>query len=191
MKLFTGVILICKYWRLDAPQDFAPAEPYLISIEAAQLTSPDLMSQKYELTFWYLSEWDISCFRWNKNKSIEIKINLRFDLNKKQNRQNKSLWILSKIDSSLVAWQRKLHAPDWIHARTGSNATTYLRAEAGRYDKIVLDERICLLCSGNKIEHETHLLPDCQRYSFPKLKLKLMIFENYRMKLWYHQTDEL
>ena len=122
------------------------------------------MSQKYELTFLSLSEWDISCFRWNKNKSIEIKINLRFDLNKKQNRKNKSLWILSEIDSSHVVWPRKLHAPDWIHARTGSNATTYARAEAGRYDKIVLDERICLLSSGNKIEHETHLILDCQRY---------------------------
>ena len=40
-----------------------------------------------------------------------------------------------------------------------------LRVETGRYDKIALDERICPLCSGNKIEDETHLLLDCQRYS--------------------------
>ena len=40
-----------------------------------------------------------------------------------------------------------------------------LRVEKGRYDKIPLNERICPLCSGNKIEDETHLLLDCQRYS--------------------------
>ena len=40
-----------------------------------------------------------------------------------------------------------------------------LRVETGRYDKIPLEERICPLCSGNKIEDETHLLLDCQRYS--------------------------
>ena len=40
-----------------------------------------------------------------------------------------------------------------------------LRAETGRCDKIPLEERICPLCSGNKIEDETHLLLDCQRYS--------------------------
>ena len=41
-----------------------------------------------------------------------------------------------------------------------------LRVETGtRYDRITLDERICPLCSGNKIEDETHLLLDCQRYS--------------------------
>ena len=40
-----------------------------------------------------------------------------------------------------------------------------LRVETGRYDKIPLEERICPLCSGNKIEVETHLLLDCQRYS--------------------------
>ena len=38
-----------------------------------------------------------------------------------------------------------------------------LRVETGRYDKIPLDE--CPLCSRNKIEEETHLLLDCQRYS--------------------------
>ena len=40
-----------------------------------------------------------------------------------------------------------------------------LRIETVRCDKIPLDERICPLCSGNKIEDKTHLLPDCQRYS--------------------------
>ena len=40
-----------------------------------------------------------------------------------------------------------------------------LRVETGRYDKIPLDERICPLCSDEKIEDETHLLLDCQRYS--------------------------
>ena len=40
-----------------------------------------------------------------------------------------------------------------------------LRVETGRYDKIPLEERICPLCTGNKIEDETHLLLDCQRYS--------------------------
>ena len=40
-----------------------------------------------------------------------------------------------------------------------------LRVGTGRYDKIVLDERICPLCSGTKIEDEIHLLLDCQRYS--------------------------
>ena len=40
-----------------------------------------------------------------------------------------------------------------------------LRVETGRYDKIPLDERICPLYSGNKIEDETHLLRDCQIYS--------------------------
>ena len=40
-----------------------------------------------------------------------------------------------------------------------------LRFETVRDDKIPLDERICPLCSGNKIEDETHLLLDCQRYS--------------------------
>ena len=40
-----------------------------------------------------------------------------------------------------------------------------LRVETGRYNKIPLDERICALCSGNKIEDETHLLLDCRRYS--------------------------
>ena len=38
-----------------------------------------------------------------------------------------------------------------------------LRVETGRYHKIPLKERICPLCSGNKIEDETHLLLDCQR----------------------------
>ena len=67
-----------------------------------------------------------------------------------------------------------------------------LRVETGRCDKIPLDERICSFCSGNKIEDETHLLLDCQRYSsmwdifLSKVKQKLMIFENYRMKIWYH-----
>ena len=36
-----------------------------------------------------------------------------------------------------------------------------LRAETGRYDKIPLDEKICPLCRGNKIDDETHLLLDC------------------------------
>ena len=40
-----------------------------------------------------------------------------------------------------------------------------LRVETCRYDKIPLEERICPLCSGNKIKEETHLLLDCQRYS--------------------------
>ena len=40
-----------------------------------------------------------------------------------------------------------------------------LRVETGRYHKIPLDERICPLCSVKKIEDETHLLLDCQRYS--------------------------
>ena len=40
-----------------------------------------------------------------------------------------------------------------------------LSVETGRYDKITLDERICPFCGGNKIEDETHLLLDCQRYS--------------------------
>ena len=40
-----------------------------------------------------------------------------------------------------------------------------LRVETGRYGKIPLEESICPLCSGNKIEDETHLLLDCQRYS--------------------------
>ena len=40
-----------------------------------------------------------------------------------------------------------------------------LYVEAGRYDKIPLDETICPLCSGNKIVDETDLLFDCQRYS--------------------------
>ena len=40
-----------------------------------------------------------------------------------------------------------------------------LSFETGRYDKIPLDERIRPLCSGNKSEHETHLLLDCKRYS--------------------------
>ena len=40
-----------------------------------------------------------------------------------------------------------------------------LRVETGRYDKIPLEERICPLCIGNKIEDETHLLLDCQRHS--------------------------
>ena len=67
-----------------------------------------------------------------------------------------------------------------------------LRVQTGRYDKIPLDERICPLCGGNKIEDETHLLLDCQRYSsmrecsFSKLKQTLMIFKNYRLKIWYH-----
>ena len=38
-----------------------------------------------------------------------------------------------------------------------------LRIETVRDDKIPLDERICPLCSGNKIEDETHLLLDCKR----------------------------
>ena len=40
-----------------------------------------------------------------------------------------------------------------------------LLVETGRYDKIPLDERICPLCSTNKIEDETHLLLDCQTHS--------------------------
>ena len=40
-----------------------------------------------------------------------------------------------------------------------------LGVETGRHDKIPLDERICPLCSGNKIEEETHLSQDCQRHS--------------------------
>ena len=40
-----------------------------------------------------------------------------------------------------------------------------LYVETGRYDKIPLYETICHLCSGNKVEDETHLLLDCQRCS--------------------------
>ena len=40
-----------------------------------------------------------------------------------------------------------------------------LRVETGRYDKFRLDERICPLYGSDKIEDETHLLLDCQRYS--------------------------
>ena len=40
-----------------------------------------------------------------------------------------------------------------------------LSVETGRYDKIPLDERIFPLCSGNKIEDETHLSLESQRYS--------------------------
>ena len=66
-----------------------------------------------------------------------------------------------------------------------------LRVETGRYDKIPLNERICPLCSGDKIEDKTLLLFACQRYfsmrdiiiPFQTLKQKLMIFENYRMKI--------
>jgi len=60
-----------------------------------------------------------------------------------------------------------------------------LRVETSRYDKIPLDERIYALCGNrnNNIEDETHLLLDCQRYSFPKLNKKLVIFENHRMKI--------
>ena len=61
-----------------------------------------------------------------------------------------------------------------------------LRVETGtRYDKIPLNERICPLCSGNKIHDETLLtslseifLDERHNYSFPKLKQKLMIFAN-------------
>ena len=49
-----------------------------------------------------------------------------------------------------------------VKLRTGCHN---LRVEKGRYDKIPLDERIFPLCSGNKIEDETHLLLDFQRYS--------------------------
>ena len=60
-----------------------------------------------------------------------------------------------------------------------------LHVETGRYDKIPVDERICPLCSGNKIAFTAlSLFPDKRDiYSFPKLKQKLMIFENYRMKI--------
>ena len=40
-----------------------------------------------------------------------------------------------------------------------------LRVETGRYDKIPLDERVSPLCSGEKIEDQTHLLLDCKSYS--------------------------
>ena len=40
-----------------------------------------------------------------------------------------------------------------------------LHVETGRYDKIPLDERICPLCSDNKIQDEMNLLLHCQRYS--------------------------
>ena len=52
-----------------------------------------------------------------------------------------------------------------------------LRVETIRYDKIALDERTCALCgnSSSRIEDETHLLLDCQRF-LSKLNKKLMIF---------------
>ena len=50
-----------------------------------------------------------------------------------------------------------------------------LRVEKGRYDKIPFDEGICPLCSGNKIEDETHLLLDCQRYSSMR---DIFLFQN-------------
>ena len=49
-----------------------------------------------------------------------------------------------------------------VKLRTGCHN---LRVETGRYDKIPLDERICPLCSDIKIEDETHLLLDRDRYS--------------------------
>ena len=47
-----------------------------------------------------------------------------------------------------------------------------LRVETGRYDKIVLVERICPLCTGSKIENEIHLLLDCEKYS-SKIETKI------------------
>ena len=41
-----------------------------------------------------------------------------------------------------------------------------LHVETVRYDKIPLDERVGPLCNGNKIEAETYLLLDFQRYSW-------------------------
>jgi len=48
-----------------------------------------------------------------------------------------------------------------------------LSVETGRYDKIPLDERIYPLCISNKIENETHLVLDCQRYSSTR---KVLLF---------------
>ena len=65
------------------------------------------------------------------------------------------------------------------------DSTPKNRVETGRYDKIPLDERICPLYSGNKIEDETHLLRDCQRYSsmrdifLSKIKTKIDDIRNF------------
>ena len=59
-----------------------------------------------------------------------------------------------------------------------------LRVATGRYEEFPLEERICPLCSDNKIEDETHLLLKIfldETHSFSKLNEKLIIFENYRM----------
>ena len=61
-----------------------------------------------------------------------------------------------------------------------------LRFETVKYDKMPLDERICPLCSGNKIQDETHLLLnlDCQRCSsmkdvfLSKIKAKIDDIQN-------------
>ena len=66
-----------------------------------------------------------------------------------------------------------------------------LRIERGRYDKIPRDERLCSLCSCNKIEDETHLLLDCPNYSsirdrfFSKIEPKSHFYDYYHMRPYF------
>ena len=40
-----------------------------------------------------------------------------------------------------------------------------LRLETGRYENLQIDERLCLFCSDQSIENETHVLLKCPLYS--------------------------
>ena len=64
-----------------------------------------------------------------------------------------------------------------------------LRIEAGSYDSIPCDERLCSLCNCNRIEVETHFSSECPSFSsiremfFSKLEPKIVF-----LRLQSHET---
>ena len=104
----------------------------------------------------------LNLFDFNYNSLSDSKIKQLVDLMKK----NYSLCHSIKKNYSLSAYldstRKNSMRRTLVKLRIGCHN---LRVETGRYDKIPLEERICPLCIGNKIEDETHLLLDCQRYS--------------------------
>ena len=89
-------------------------------------------------------------FYWNQTLEHERKLNF---------------CTLSKITIALLL---TLIQHKKAHENSGKtqDRLPHLCVETGSYDKIPFDERICPLCSGNKIVDETQLrFLDCQRYS--------------------------
>ena len=98
----------------------------------------------FELCMKYFSYW---------NQTLQHSCKLSFYHSIKKN------YILS---ACLYSTQKNIRKITLVKLRIGCHN---LRAETGRTKSLSRDERIYPLCGGNKIEDETHLLLDCQRYS--------------------------